>query len=146
MKGKYMLVLMDDMKAVQGSNVLDSRRDFADGAAAAVCAGGNREAVGSPGNGGGRSTETLRDAVAYKEEWDEPGSCISDSSLSWVSDSNLKCVLEEFVFDIDDISKLIDDFLNGKNIDFEKVRSFFMNDYLRCRSLCAELEYRLNKL
>lgn len=145
MKGKYVFASMYDRKAVQDSNALGLHHGCI-GASAATCAGGNRVAVGPRGTVSAEGILTLKDSVGQKLAWDDPIGYIDKISLSWVSDADLKSVLERLLFDITDVTDGLEELLFSDDINFEKVRTFFANDYLRCRSLYAELEYRLDKL
>ena len=108
------------------------------------CAGGNRASGGAPGNGTVRGATTLDYVLGPHSEWEEASALVlRPDQIDWLSYDNFKSILEILAFDLEDV---LNQLRAHEVFDKESIDSFFQNDYLRCKYLISELDFRLNKL
>lgn len=108
------------------------------------CAGGNRASGGALGNGTGRGATTLDYVLGPHSEWEEASALVlRPDQIDWLSYDNFKSILEILAFDLEDV---LNQLRAHEVFDKESIDSFFQNDYLRCKYLISELDFRLNKL
>lgn len=99
----------------------------------------------------GKMIDTMQEVGTYLDcacqvDQDNSGANLNPKQISWLTDIDLSVLLQGLSGDLEVLNDCFSNVAYGNSINNAELRNFFLEDFMQCKSLIAELKYHLEKL